>query len=690
MKIKKRKSLIIGCSILILGLIVGAILINLYLNYRLEGVLRVKLSERVSEVSGGFYKFKSNNLHFGLLSGAITLSGIELYIDSVAYKQRKAKDSLPENYFNIHIKQIRFKKFNPIWLFNYKKIHLSLIEIKIPVVKIYNSDSVHQFKKKSSGPNSTSLFEIISPYIEAIKVKKMNLENVSIVYISGVDKGYKENTTNEAELPGLKAHFETKRINIRNIELGNDIFNLKSFEISKPVLKVHQIFQKEHATTSSSDKQDIYKMLGKLAKKIYINQFNISDANIEYSSTFNKKLNTQEQPSTSSFFFTGMVLNNEKKTLEIDDFNFSIKNLHYPINNGLYTLKADAIDLKKKLGSLKIEKLHLVSNYPKTEFAYNHPNHKDWYDVEAGHISLSAIDFDRYFSATIFNANKLVIKNAKLLNFKNQKIKIEHNIMPMVYEGLQKMPLKFDIDSADIRNLNIVYEELPNKGTRSGVIFFSQMNGKLLGLTNIVSRPKQYIQLNANGKFMGTGYFTATWMLPVDSLNDHFHLEVHLRKFDLRDLNQLITPLLTSKIKSGVVNSLTFSTDASSKRAEIEMSLLYNNLEVTILRNKNEEITTKTLISTIANNVLKNNNPDSMDKEPRTVHATLERDPYHSTFNYLLQILKPALIKSVGIFQEKQSFAKKIKNFGQKMKDIFHEDKKEPEKEIPQEDKLNP
>jgi len=139
-----------------------------------------------------------------------------------------------------------------------------------------------------------------------------------------------------------------------------------------------------------------------------------------------------------------------------------------------------------------------------------------------------------------------------------------------------------------------------------------------------------------------------------------------------------------------VVNSLTFSTDASSKRAEIEMSLLYNNLEVTILRNKNEEITTKTLISTIANNVLKNNNPDSMDKEPRTVHATLERDPYHSTFNYLLQILKPALIKSVGIFQEKQSFAKKVKNFGQKMKDIFHEDKKEPEKKIPQEDKLNP
>jgi len=47
-------------------------------------------------------------------------------------------------------------------------------------------------------------------------------------------------------------------------------------------------------------------------------------------------------------------------------------------------------------------------------------------------------------------------------------------------------------------------------------------------------------------------------------------------------------------------------------------------------------------------------------------------------------------LKSKSANQEKQSFAKKVKNFGQKMKDIFHEDKKEPEKKIPQEDKLNP
>ena len=54
------------------------------------------------------------------------------------------------------------------------------------------------------------------------------------------------------------------------------------------------------------------------------------------------------------------------------------------------------------------------------------------------------------------------------------------------------------------------------------------MNGTFTGFTNIVSRPDQYIVLNANGKLMGKGDFTAAWKLPVDSLNDRFRLNARL------------------------------------------------------------------------------------------------------------------------------------------------------------------
>ena len=170
-------------------------------------------------------------------------------------------------------------------------------------------------------------------------------------------------------------------------------------------------------------------------------------------------------------------------------------------------------------------------------------------------------------------------------------------------------------------------------------------------------------------------------MLPVDSLNDHFHLKAHLNKFDLRDLNQLITPMAPAKVEDGHIKSLTFSTDASSKGATIEMLMLYNDLTVSVLRNKDGELTTNTLVSTIANKVIKKNNPDKEYKKERHVHVTIERDAYHSTFNYLWQILQPAVVESVGFSQKKQNFAKKVTGFLNKVKGIFRSDKKSKKKD---------
>ena len=49
--------------------------------------------------------------------------------------------------------------------------------------------------------------------------------------------------------------------------------------------------------------------------------------------------------------------------------------------------------------------------------------------------------------------------------------------------------------------------------------------------------------LDADGKLMGKGNFTATWKLPVDSLNDRFLLNARLDSFDLTALNELLVPL---------------------------------------------------------------------------------------------------------------------------------------------------
>ena len=219
------------------------------------------------------------------------------------------------------------------------------------------------------------------------------------------------------------------------------------------------------------------------------------------------------------------------------------------------------------------------------------------------------------------------------------------------------------VDSLAVNNLTVVYEELSKKGTEPGKLFFTEMNGQFSGFTNIVSRPDQYIRLDANGKLMGKGYFTATWMLPVDSLNDRFLLDAHLTDFDLTALNELITPLAFAKVESGRLTDFTFSTEASSKGATVGMLFLYRDLKAEIMKEKNGEVTDNKFLSRLANLVLKHDNPDHPERgthRPRYSRLSIERDPYHSTFNYLWQILRPALTESVGVSKKTQDMAEEV------------------------------
>lgn len=567
----------------------------------------------------------------------------------IEYSDQTNRDSLKTTVGNIQMKSLA-------WDADMKNTSIGEITVQSPIIN---------YSKRVEG-KSQSKATASKPFAGSLNIGKIGVSDIQV----GINQ------------PSLKLHFATTHFDILDIKWNSQLFNLSSVDIAKPVVKVNQISKSEPSNPTSSEKQSIYNMLGGLSEQISVNKFTVSEANIDYASTLNGKLTRQQKLNTTNLFFSGLVINNELKTFALDDINLSTRNFQFPLSNGFYTLQAEAIDLKKNEGSLKIEKLHLIPAYSKQEFAYRHPRNKDWFDVSVGRISLSGIDFSRYFASNIFHAKELAVKDVVLLNFKNQQIEIQHNIMPMIYEELQKFPVQLDIDTANVDNFKVVYEELPKKATTPAVILFTNMNGRLSGVTNIVSEPQQYIRLDADGNLMGTGHFTATWMLPVDSLNDHFFLKAHLNRFELVDLNPLITPMMSAKVDKGHVKSMTFSTNASSKGATIEMLMLYNDLDISVLKNKDGELTTNSFISTIANKVIKSNNPNKVYEKPRHVHVTIERDPYHSTFNYLWQILQPAVVESVGFSQKQQNFAKKVTGFINKVKNIFRKEKKEIKKEV--------
>ena len=347
--------------------------------------------------------------------------------------------------------------------------------------------------------------------------------------------------------------------------------------------------------------------------------------------------------------------------------------------DGFYTLSFGNINIDKKGQIADVSDLKMKSTYPKFEFAYKHPKHKDWFDFTMGKFQLSGLDYSALTADNKIKAKHLKIDDVVLLNLKNQQIKIEHNIMPLIYEKIQKLPVQLDIDSANVNNFSVLYEELPRNGNMSGKIHFDNMNGKISGLTNITSYPEQFIRLDVDGKFMG-GPFTARWDIPVSADYDCFVLEANMKQFDMTRLNGVFLPLAKVELQSGILQDLYFRTEASSIDARANMLFRYNDLKLTIFKDIEIEEQNK-LLSRIANILVRSNNPNSKRSKPRVADVTLDRDPYHSTFNYFWQILQPALAESVGVSQQKQNIAKKVTQFFSKVKNFFTGKKESKEKE---------
>lgn len=482
--------------------------------------------------------------------------------------------------------------------------------------------------------------------------------------------------------PESDSKLNIEKMNLSDIDWGlqkNMYLNLAKIDIQEPVWEYTRL-KNELKPVSVNKKdtvqKDFYSALGKIRDRLVIGKFNISNANADFIYVLNNDTLRDRMINNTNFSFEKLAINTTRKSVTFDNLHFETKQLQYPLANNFYTLKADDIYISQKDSLLNINNLHLVSPYSKMEFAYKHPKHKDWFDVSTDNIKLQGIDFGQYFNDNTIKIRNAYIKNTDLRNFKNQQIEIEHNVMPLIYEGLQKAPVKMDIGNIGIENFNVFYEELAKKGTFPGKIFFRNMNATVTGFTNIIKQPDQYIDLHTSGIFLDSAPFEARWMIPVSPTNDRFILQGHIHKFNLKELNQIFIPLASAEVKSGTAQDVIFSLEASSKEAVIDMRFLYKNLDINIYKDVEEDKSRKFLTG-LANLVIRDNNPRHENSEPKISHQLkVKRDPYHSTFNYFWQILKPATIEAVGVPKTGQDIATGISGFFKKVKNFFSFGKK--------------
>lgn len=188
---------------------------------------------------------------------------------------------------------------------------------------------------------------------------------------------------------------------------------------------------------------------------------------------------------------------------------------------------------------------------------------------------------------------------------------------------------------------------------RGKIISLEEWTVSFSGFTNIVTRPDQYIvSTQMESWWIGSFYLQRPGLTTCRLIERSFYLNAHMRRFRPDSLEWIDNPLAFAKIESGKLDDFTFSTEASAKELTSTMLSLPRPDEL-FKKNMERWFINKVFITPgklVVWNMITDHPEKGKAYTGSLILLTIERDPYHSTFNYLWQILRPPLIKVVGCF----------------------------------------
>jgi hypothetical protein len=264
----------------------------------------------------------------------------------------------------------------------------------------------------------------------------------------------------------------------------------------------------------------------------------------------------------------------------------------------------------------------------------------------------------------------MLVDQFELYDYRDKTLPYPTNHVPiqLPVTHLQALPFTLTIDSINVQDAHIVYEEYVGtitpkktrrkkygKTIRTGVVELSDMEGSIYNITNDPERiaKDQLMRVNATAQFMedgGKAHMEMSFVLN-DPNNSHFY-EGWIGDMPLQKLNPLLEEMTLLRIVEGNSKGMYFRVVGNNDYAYGNMHFRYTNLVVEILKEKHKRKTgklkKKTMVTSLANAVVINqDNPRMFKLKAGTMY--FERDYSKSPFNFLAKTILSGILSSTGV-----------------------------------------
>ena len=541
----------------------------------------------------------------GVLGGLILIiAGVALYFSA------KWKPLLTEK-----IKDGVYNGSQKLYTINFKDIRLNLITgsaVLDSVTLTPDTTVFNQLKELKLAP--ANLFQI--------KLARLQLSRIGV----------------------LTAYFK-KQVVMNSIVLEQPSINMIHYNVKK--------------IDSAADDKSLYDQISKTLKSIRVKAIKIVDADFDYiNGATSKPLNSIKHLNINikDLLIDSLSKFDTTRFYYTKDIGFELTGYKSTGKDKMYTMKIDTVAGSVKDKSIRVKGLQMIPLYPDLEFSRKYQYGKDRYDLTFNEIALAGVDFTKLSAEGNLYARILKIGPAKAAIFVNRELPPPPNFdkahnFPHV--ALKRLPIQTIIDTVKLTNIDVAYTEYNPITQKRGTVYFQNLSGNILNLTNdsLQLVKNNHAVANLTALVMKTSRIRVAINFNLTDKNASFTYKGNVAPMNMMVLNLMAKNMGLVEIESGQMQRTDFDIKANVNGASGIVHFYYKDLKIKLLKEgENGGIGKKKgFLSFLANSLLIEKANPSKGEAPRAARITFQRTPAASFFNLLWKGVFVGMRETVGL-----------------------------------------
>jgi hypothetical protein len=430
----------------------------------------------------------------------------------------------------------------------------------------------------------------------------------------------------------------------KKIVAGSIVVN-NSFIIVKPEPP------KQDAEPADSGIFTIYDIFKNNYHSVSIGEININDPFIRFYK--NKSDSSLFLTSTSgnihivNFTVDSSTVNRLNKPFRADSVDVVLRKIKNIVGDSLYTLTADVIKLSYARNSIDIQKLSLKPNFDRKDFFRRVGEQTDRFVLTSSAITMKGIPVKRFVENGECLAQFVTIDSLNVKVYRDKYVKLIRKKKKFLQEIIHGVDLPLKIDTLEIKNAFVQYEELLPPSKKPGKLAFHHINATILTVSNF--KYDSMMTFTATAKLNNRSPLKTSIQFPLKV--NRFNGETFIRNVDMKQLNSMLEGTSNASITNGIIDSLRFEITADPRSASGHLRMIYHDLRIVakdIEKNDTSAAGLKIKSFIINQFVIKDSNPEK-GKDIRKV--SMQR-PYNNEkfmINNLWKTLLQGIQMTIGV-----------------------------------------